>query len=53
MPLHWDSQIGENMIQDCLLGGGFGSRRPDGHGMADYRGAVAHRAREEIPALAR
>ncbi|WP_284727957.1 hypothetical protein, partial [Sphingomonas psychrolutea] len=27
-----DSQISGSMIQDCLLGGGFGSRRPDGYG---------------------
>ena len=31
-----DSQISGSMIQDCLLGGGFGSRRPDGYGMADH-----------------
>ena len=31
-----DSQISKSVIQDCLLGGGFGSRRPDGYGMADH-----------------
>jgi len=36
-----DSQIVRTVIQDCFLGGGFGSRRPDGYGMADYRRAVA------------
>lgn len=37
-----DSQISRSVIQDCLLGGSFGSRRPDRYGMADHRGAVAH-----------
>ena len=37
-----DSQISRSVIQDCFLGGGFGSRRPDGYGMADHRGSVAH-----------
>lgn len=40
-----DSQISGSVIQDCFLGGSFGSRRPDGYGMADHRGAVAHRTR--------
>ena len=31
-----DSQISGSVIQDCLLGGSFGSRRPDGYGMADH-----------------
>ncbi len=48
-----DSQISGSMIQDCLLGGGFGSRRPDGYGMADHRGVVAQRTWQEVPALAR
>jgi hypothetical protein len=37
-----DSQISGSVIQDFLLGGGFGARRPDGYGMADHRGAIAH-----------
>jgi hypothetical protein len=40
-----DSQISGSVIQDCFLGDGFGTRRPDGYGMADHRGAVAHRTR--------
>lgn len=48
-----DSQISGSMIQDCLLGGGFGSRRPDRYGMADHRGAVAHRAWKKITSRAR
>lgn len=48
-----DSQISGSVIQDCLLGGSFGSRRPDRYGMADHRGVVAHRARQEVPAVAR
>ena len=31
-----DSQISVGMIQDCLLGGGFGSRRPDRCRVAAY-----------------
>jgi hypothetical protein len=31
-----DSQISGSVIQDCLLGGSFGARRPDGYGMADH-----------------
>ncbi|MBP8937760.1 MAG: hypothetical protein KBG72_04695, partial [Agrobacterium sp.] len=36
-----DSQISRSVIQDCFLGGSFGSRRPDRYGMADHRGVVA------------
>jgi hypothetical protein len=48
-----DSQISVSVIQDCLLGGGFGSRRPNGYGMADHRGAFAQRTWQEVSALAR
>ncbi|MBV2187375.1 MAG: hypothetical protein KUL88_22905 [Rhizobium sp.] len=48
-----DSQISGSMIQDCLLGGSFGSRRPDGRGMADHRGAIAHRAWQEVSTVTR
>ena len=48
-----DSQISRSVIQDCFLGGSFGSRRPDRYGMADHRGVVAHRTRQEVPTVAR
>ncbi|WP_322883390.1 patatin-like phospholipase family protein (plasmid) [Sinorhizobium medicae] len=47
-----DSQISRGVIQDCFLGGGFGTRRPFGYGMADHRGAAAHRTRQEVSARA-
>ncbi len=31
-----DSQISGSMIQNCLLGGGFGAWRSDGFGMEDH-----------------
>ncbi len=31
-----DSQISGSMIQNCLLGGGFGAWRSDGYGMEDH-----------------
>lgn len=40
-----DSQISGSVIQDYLLGGGSGSRRPHGYGMADHRGVIAYRTR--------
>lgn len=48
-----DSRISGSVIQDCLLGGSFGSRRPDGRGMADHRGAIAHRAWQEVSTVTR
>lgn len=35
-----DSQISGSMVQDCYLGGGFGTRRADGYGMAEHRRAL-------------
>ena len=40
-----DSEISGSVIEDCFLGGGFGTRRPDGYGMADHRRAFAVGAR--------
>ncbi len=48
-----DSKIRRSVIQDCFLGGCFGSRRPYGYGMADHRRTAARRTRKEVPARAR
>jgi hypothetical protein len=48
-----DSKISRSMIQDCLLGGGFGTRRPDRCGVADDIRTPASGAWPEIPSVVR